>query len=238
MNKVIPIFVVLIILILAAVSASGYFYTQYTKAKKELQTIKTDPSTLQKAAENEAKKLVADVSKLIELPQGEDPTVATVTDNEKLKEQDFFKNAKNGDKVLIYTNAKKAILFDPKANKVINVAPVNIGSQSAQQSQQARIVLKNGTNRTGLTAKIESDLKKSFPSANIVDKSNAARSDYEKSTIVIINDSAKAAAENLAKTLNITVGELPKDEPKPKEADILLIVGSDKISESPKPSAS
>ena len=75
---------------LIGVAGAGYFYFRYQQAKKEIQTIKTDPTTIQKAAEAESKKLVVEVSKLIDLPAGEDPTVATVTDVEKLKDQAFF----------------------------------------------------------------------------------------------------------------------------------------------------
>lgn len=240
MNKSIPVFMLLALLVAAGAGAAGYFYLQYTKAQSELQTIKADPSNLQQAASEEAKKLIADVGKLIELPSGEDPTVATVTDVEKLKDQDFFKSAKNGDKVLIYTNSKKAILYDPKANKVVNVAPVNIGTPSAQQTPQARIALRNGTPTSGLTNKAETDIKKDFPSANIVNKENAKKTDYESSVIVVFNESAKAAAENLAKTLNIKIGDLPAGEEKPTDVDVMVILGKDKAdsTESPKPSAS
>lgn len=238
MNKLIPLFVILAILLLGGIAAAGYFYTQYTKAKSELQTIKADPSNLQKAAEGEAKKLIVDIGKLIELPQDEEPTVATVTDVEKLREQEFFKNAKNGDKVLIYTNSKKAILYDPKANKVINVAPINIGTPSAGQQPQARLVLLNGTATTGLTNRIETDIKKAYPNANITDKSNASKNDYEESVIVILNETAKNAADNLSTILGIKVGELPGGEQAPKDADVVIIVGKDKTAESPKPSAS
>ena len=62
------------------------------------------------------------------LPTGETPTIATVTDASKLKDQAFFTNAVTGDKVLIYTNAKKAFLYRPSTNKIINIAPVNLGS--------------------------------------------------------------------------------------------------------------
>ena len=42
-------------------------------------------------------------------------------------------NAKVGFKVLIYTQAKKAILYDPGANKIVEVAPVNIGDSANPQ---------------------------------------------------------------------------------------------------------
>lgn len=73
--------------------------------------------------------LVKEVGKLIALPQDEKPTVATVTDVAKVKDQQFFKNALNGDKVLIYTNNKKAILYRPSEKKIVEVGSVNINQQ-------------------------------------------------------------------------------------------------------------
>lgn len=90
------------------------------------------PAANQAVAQEEVKKLVGEVGKLINLPLGEDPTVATITDIEKLKGQSFFQKGKNGDKVLIYSGAKKAILYDPSAKKVVDIAPINVGSPSAQ----------------------------------------------------------------------------------------------------------
>lgn len=66
------------------------------------------------------------VGKLIELPN-ETPTIATVIDATKLKNQTFFANAQNGDKVLIFAKAKKAILYRPSSSKIVEVAPLNIG---------------------------------------------------------------------------------------------------------------
>jgi hypothetical protein len=124
--------VFMVLVIAAAAAAAGYFYIQYQKTQKEIQTIRTDPNAVQKATAEENKKLIAEIGKLIDLPQGEDPTVATITDIDKLKDQPFFNKAKNGDKVLIYTIAKKAILYDANQKKILDVAPVNIGSSSAE----------------------------------------------------------------------------------------------------------
>ncbi len=83
----------------------------------------------QAQAQAEVDVLISDVGKLLALPDDEKPTVATITDVEKLKEQTFFKNAMNGDKVLIYTKAKKAILYRPSDKKVVEVGAVNINQQ-------------------------------------------------------------------------------------------------------------
>lgn len=80
----------------------------------------------EKTATQETQDLVAKVGAIIELPSGETPTIATVTDISKVKDQAFFANAQNGDKLLIYPQAKKAILYSPETNKVINVAPLEV----------------------------------------------------------------------------------------------------------------
>lgn len=109
---------ILIGFVLIAGGSAYYFYKQYSALKR-------DPQVLVK---KEAAALVEKVGRLIVLPQGEEPTVATVSDPEKLRNQPFFANAKAGYKVLIYTNAKKAILYDPILNKIVEVAPLNIGN--------------------------------------------------------------------------------------------------------------
>lgn len=204
--------------------AGYYFYSQYQKA----QTSKTDPQAAQRSVQEEVKKLVAAVGKLIDLPTGEDPTIATVTDITKLKDQPFFQKAKNGDKVLIYTNARKAILYDPVLNRVIDIAPINIGTPSAQPAQP-KVALRNGTTTVGLTTKIETELKKTLPQIVIVSKDNAEKNSYDKTAVVVLNENSKDTAASLAKILNVTVGNLPAGEIKPKDADILIILGKDRI---------
>lgn len=108
---------ILVVAVLAAGGSAYYFYN-------EVSALKNDPN---KIAREDTEKLVAQVGKIIVLPEGETPTIATVSDPEKLKDQPFFAKAKQGDKVLIYTNAKKALLYDVENNKIVEVAPINIG---------------------------------------------------------------------------------------------------------------
>jgi hypothetical protein len=100
--------------------AYGYIHTR--SQLSELSNPKT-------AAQGETKKIVSKVSKLAVLPQGETPTLATVNDVTKLKNQSFFQDAQNGDKLLIYTHSGRAVLYRPSADKVVAYSIVNLNNQ-------------------------------------------------------------------------------------------------------------
>jgi hypothetical protein len=107
----------LLVFAVISVVAAVYLYKQNVELRRNSQAV----------TESEIKDLIVKVGKLIVLPSGEQPTIATVADPDKLKNQSFFANASKDDKVLIYTNARKAILYSPSQNKIIEVAPINIG---------------------------------------------------------------------------------------------------------------
>lgn len=116
---------VMVVLLLASAASAVYFYSQYN-------ALKIDP---QKIVQDDRAALLAQVSRLIVLPS-EEPTVATVSNIEALRNQPFFANAKNGDRVLIYVNARKAILYDPVNNKLLEVSPINIGNPALAPTDQ------------------------------------------------------------------------------------------------------
>lgn len=82
----------------------------------------------QTQTEDEAKKLKDEVGQFLELPSDELPTVATVADASKVKTQSFFANSQNGDKVLIFSQAGKAVLYRPSTKKIIELAPINLNN--------------------------------------------------------------------------------------------------------------
>lgn len=230
-------------LALAAVvglAIAAFSFYQYQKTQKELQAIKKTMTSSQKANNDQVTKIVAEVGKIMKLPEGELPTMATISDIAKLKDQPFFQNGKNGDILLVYNQAGKAILYNPTDKRVVEVAPVGSASPSPSirpgssptptpQPIPAKVILRNGTIAPNLASKIETEIKKSFSNITVVGKENAARDTYDKTTVVIINQAAKDTALNLAKNLTAIVSDLPSAEKKTTDADILIILGKDKI---------
>lgn len=118
---------VLVVVALIGIGSAGYLY-------KQVQDLKNNPKTSQEAQTNKANEMKAKVSKLISVPNDETPTLATVTDKTKLKDQPFFKDAENGDAILIFPQAKKAIIYRESSNKLINVGPIAITSDAAAKA--------------------------------------------------------------------------------------------------------
>lgn len=88
------------------------------------------PSNPEADQRKDLKKTLERVSRIMVLPTNEEPTLATVTDLSKLKDQPFFANAQDGDKVLIYPRSLKAILYSPSKDKIIEVSSVNLPPQA------------------------------------------------------------------------------------------------------------
>lgn len=113
---------------LVVVVAAIVFGFKYHNVQNRANELSSNP---QAAAVAAVTQVTNEVGKLVALPANETPTLATVNDVTKLKGQTFFANAQNGDKVLIYTQAKIAVLYRPSIDKVINIAPLNIGNGTA-----------------------------------------------------------------------------------------------------------
>ncbi len=188
--------------------AAFYFYNQY-------QNIKKNPNQV---AQAETEALVAQVGKLIDLPKDETPTVATVLDKEKLKDQPFFSNAQNGDKILIYTKAKKAIVYRPSANKLINVGPIAID----QKSQVQVAVVNAGGDVDGATKKLNDKFSGSIAIVGTSDAKN--KNNVKQITVVDVNGQNADAAKQIAEQLGGTVGAMPAGETAPAGATVVVFV--------------
>lgn len=117
---------VIIFLLLVLVAGGVFGYKEYTRLRDENQKL----SNPQESAKLETDRIKSEVSSIIEVPSDEEPTIATVSEASKLSNQAFFAKAQNGDKLLMYSKAKKAILYRPNTKKIIEVAPINLGNNT------------------------------------------------------------------------------------------------------------
>lgn len=232
------------VFVLSLIAATGYFYYQWRQTKVNPQGV----------AKNEMAGIVADVSRLIELPVNEEPTMATVTSVEKLKDQPFFAKAQNGDKALIFSQSGKAILYRPSANKIIEVislvgggqlgagapaTPTNqepvVPEEKAQPTTEnstpvteapkaVNVVIYNGTTQKGLAKNISTKLAE-ISEAKVV-KTGNAKGNFEKTVVIDLSGNNSDLVQKIAQTVGGEVGTLPENEAKPN-AEILIIGGSD-----------
>jgi hypothetical protein len=99
-------------------------WAQYLNLQKQFQPKPTE-SVTNAAPPQQVLGLIEKVEqKGVTLPKNEFPSVATISDLSKLSDQAFFDGATVGDKVLIYANAKRAILFRPSTNQIIRESRV------------------------------------------------------------------------------------------------------------------
>ncbi len=112
------VFVVVALLILLLGVLSFIAWNFYSKAKQNDTPILTDDKAT----------IIQNIGNHVTLPVGEEPVFATVTDPLKLADQPFFLSAETGDKVLVFPKAKKAILYRPSTDRIIEMMPIDLGA--------------------------------------------------------------------------------------------------------------
>jgi hypothetical protein len=129
----------------------GYYAHNYLAGKKVVE--KSASLSLQ----DEKQRIVDAISRSMELPSGESPIVAAVTDVEKLRDQSFFPDAQVDDQLIMYSDAKKAIVYRLSSEKIVDIIPflekeeekiVKVGKElSSDQIAVANVPAENGTEK-------------------------------------------------------------------------------------------
>lgn len=128
MNK--RTFAITIAVIIILVIAGGSYY-MFSRDTFESQ------GNPQELSQRDITTLVVRVGKHIQLPTNEDPLVATIVDVESLvADQPFYQGAQNGDVLLIYQGASKAIIYSPSRDILVNVGPIIL---DGEQNETATI---------------------------------------------------------------------------------------------------
>jgi len=217
--------VVLVIVLLATALLGINSYYWYYHSHPQTSATKTA------AAHESTQALVASVAKLMVVPADEQPTLATVTDVSRLREQPFFQKAQNGDKVLIYRKANMAILYRPAINKIITVAPISSGMPAgtpATTETGIRIAFANGTTNSALLQQAEEKVTATISTSHIMSSANAKRQDYMQTLVVPLSAGQASISAQIAEVLHgQVIEEVPASEVRPANADILVIIGKD-----------
>lgn len=111
-TKILLIGAAVIIVVLAAVA--GYFIWRTI-------SLSSNPSA---AGEQKSTDITQKVGKIFAVPT-EKPTIAQISDRDKLNDQPFFAKAQNGDYLLVFPTEKTALIYREHENKIINAGPIN-----------------------------------------------------------------------------------------------------------------
>lgn len=125
------------ILIVGLAVLAFAFYQRSVTLASELKKLTVMNEQLQTGNNPEsiaqAKAIIDKVKAHIDIPTDVEPTVATIVDVEALKSRnDFYKNAKNGDHLIV--TPTRAILYSPDADKILDVVPVQLQAPAPASS--------------------------------------------------------------------------------------------------------
>lgn len=120
-----------IIIVALLVGGALYYYT--TSRSDTFVSGGATQQDGQTLSDAEIAQVIAGTGRHIQLPTGEDPLIASIVDVETLvASQPFYQGAKNGDILLVYVQAAKAIIYSPSRDILVNVGPVILDESAAE----------------------------------------------------------------------------------------------------------
>lgn len=160
--------------------------------------------------------IITSVNKVLKIEGDGNPAILTINDKTKANQaQPFLDIAEEGDKVLLYYKAKKAVLYRPSGNQIIR--------EGSFTPPSAKIFIRKGTNDDDKIKNVESKLEQ-VNEVELISQDSSPRQDYEGVTLVSVTDRYDDKLQELEKIFGVEAQRLPAGESFP-EADILIIVG-------------
>lgn len=167
------------------------------------------------AAEPADTRLIQDVGARVVLPAGETPSISTVVDASQVN-QPFLEGAKNGDKVLLFFQSGRAIVYRPSTGQIVNMGTL--------QEPRPRVFIRKGASNAD-TSKISAEVT-AGGTFTVASQDVSPRGNYSKTIVVDVAGNRPDIANKLADALHASVSKLPAGET-PPDVDLLVIVGSD-----------
>lgn len=201
--------IVLAFLVFAALVAGNVVqYVRYANLKDS--TLGTD----QRIAKYEK-----EISKSYTLPTGDKATLADVKSADDLRKdeanKEFFKDAKDGDILLIYTNSKLGVLYRPTTKKIIKAGPV------AYKQQTSAAIIGAKPDRDLVITTLKAAFASDIATATEADPKTALSPGT--TVIVDVTGSNKDLVDRLAVELKGKVGTVPDGQNKPADGSAVAI---------------
>jgi hypothetical protein len=166
-----------VILVIAIVGVAVLFVRAEQNRRSIQQQLEQTSNELQEVRNNSeqagaalAQEILTKLRQHIDVVTEPAPTVATITDVEKLRDSnEFYKSAKNGDHLII--TEKRAILYDSERDVILDVVPVRITPNQGSQATPVPNTQNNTIPEPPMDGMIdlenEEDLVSPTPSPNI-----------------------------------------------------------------------
>lgn len=115
-----PIKKILTISLLFLLLCGGLWFS-FQKSESLRTIFSINPKTEQEAMS----RYLSQIGHLMLIPKDDTPVLATVEDPDLLiKQQAFFQGSQKGDVVIIFPKNRRAVLYSPKRNIIVNAGPV------------------------------------------------------------------------------------------------------------------
>lgn len=101
---------IVILLLLGAMAACALLFYKYREA------VDTNPKNIEQ-------KTIEEVGKIVEVPN-EKPSVVTVLDASKLSNVELASRAQDGDRLLVYAENRRVIMYRPSNGKIIDILTI------------------------------------------------------------------------------------------------------------------
>jgi hypothetical protein len=219
--KILPI--LLIVLLAVGTIFLGYSYFNLKKGY--------DPQTA------EFKEVATSVKSLINVSDSEELRVAKITEIDKLKAENaqFYKDAKNGQYLVVLATSQRVLIYDKGKNKIVNFSTYNIQAELldetkiAQSEKPLNIEIRTSKGaESGIEKVIANQIKALSVNYSVV-KYSATEKEYSGLGVVLLNSTNKP---NMSQNFVVHVGTDSISEKLPdgevgSNADVVLFIGKD-----------
>lgn len=217
-----------LVVILGLLAFGAWSFWRYQQTQEKLRLL-SDPQAQTQLAAQERADLLAKVGKLIVLPEGEEPFILNIQNAEEMaKVQPFFANTIDGDKVLIYVEAGKSIIYSPSRNIIVNSGALSVSDSSLPLDAEnpLQVEIRRGGASDEQVDALRAQLLQ-LDGVELSDVAKAANQNYQGPLVVaLVKDEtrlkqARTFAANLGVPLTL---DLPTAEAS-SAAEVLVIAG-------------